>query len=89
MDSEGEDGGCGRGDGIEGAGYCQCRSGGLRLRYAAFIVGGGEERKEEEKGSGESGEAHLVSLMLRSLREFPLFYFFSSCSPILCRTKKI
>lgn len=64
LDCEGEDGGCGRGDGVEGAGYCQCRCGGLRLRWNAFIArGGGEEREEEEKGSGESGEAHFVRLM--------------------------
>lgn len=63
LDCEGEDGGCGRGDGVEGAGYCQCRCGGLRLRWAACILGrgGGEQREEEEKGSGESGETHLGS----------------------------
>lgn len=62
LDSEGEDGGCGSGDGVEGAGYCQCRCGGLRLRWAAFIVRGGGEKGEEEKGSGNSGEVHFVSL---------------------------
>lgn len=74
LDSEGEDGGCGRGDGVEGAGYCQCRCGGLRLRCAAFIVGGGdggeEGEEEEEKGSGESVETHLVSLVVGTCANF-------------------
>lgn len=80
LDSEGEDGGCGRSDGVEGAGYCQCRCGGLRLRWAAFIVGGGdggeEGEEEEEKGSGESVEAHSVSLMVGTCAKISFFFFF-------------
>lgn len=63
LDGKGEDRGSGRGDGIEGVSYCQCRCGGERLSCGACIIGsGGEERKEEEEGGGESGEAHLVRL---------------------------
>lgn len=98
LDSEGEDGCSGRGDGVESTGYCQCRCGGLRLRCLAFIVGnrgdGGEEREEEEedRGSGESVEAHLMILTIGTFAEFFLSSSSSpspSCSPFLCRTIKI
>lgn len=102
MDSEGEDGCSGRGDGVEGAGYCQCRCGSLRLRGLAFIVGdgrdGGEEREEEEEereegGSGESVEAHLVSFISRNLARnlsvlFLLLLLLLLVALFLCRTKK-
>lgn len=84
LDGKGEDGGCGRGDGVEGASYCQCRCGGLRSSCAACIIGsGGEERKEEEEGGGESGEAHLVSLI------WEVRWFFFLLSPDFVPDKRL